>query len=110
VNPGAVKASPRRAARFVIDLPNTSMPTRHDDKLTEVAENVVGSRGWYVDSDPKALKAQIIPAEPPTFAEMIPFPFDRDIPQFTSPADTTWAQMPRGRALRPPGRGTGPER
>ena len=109
VKPWDVQASSRRGGGFVLELPKTYMPSRHDDKLTEVAENVVGSPGWYVDIDPKALKAQIIPAEPPTFAEMIPFPFDRDIPQFTSPADTTWAQIPLGRALGQPGTDTGPE-
>src|SRR5699024_6551614 len=109
VKPWDVQASSRRGGGLVLELPKTYMPSRHDDKLTEVAENAVGSPGWYTDIDPKAHKAQIIPAEPPTFSEMIPFPSDRDIPHFTSPADTTWAQTPLGRALGQPGTDTGPE-
>ncbi|HLS74711.1 MAG TPA: hypothetical protein VK046_13130 [Actinomycetaceae bacterium] len=107
--PWEVQASARRGGGFVLELPKTYMPSRHDAKLTEVAENVVGSPGWYVDIDPKALRAQVIPAKPPTFEAMIPFPFDREIPRFTSPADTAWAQIPLGRALGQPGTNTGPQ-
>lgn len=36
------------------------------------------------------------------------YPFDRNIPTFTSPADTAWTQAPLGCALGRPGDDTGP--
>jgi len=109
VKPWQVQVARRKGGGFVLELPTSYVPSRHDGKLTEVAENVIGRPGWYVDIDPKALTAQIIPAEPPTFPAMIPYPFDRDIPTFTSPADTAWTQAPLGCALGRPGEVTGPE-
>ncbi|ATG52069.1 hypothetical protein CFK38_11460 [Brachybacterium vulturis] len=109
VKPWLVQAAARPDGGFVLGLPSKYMPSKHDEKLTEVAESVVGAPGWYVDIDPKSLRAQIIPAEPPTFDAMIPFPFDRSIPEFTSPADTAWTRIPLGRALGRPGEKSGPE-
>src|SRR5699024_1599495 len=60
VKPWEVQAAARTDGGFVLDLPRSYMPSKHDDKLTEVAEGVVGAPGWYVDIDPKALRAQII--------------------------------------------------
>ena len=109
VKPWQVQVARRRGGGFILELPTSYVPSRHDGKLTEVAENVIGQPGWYVDIDAKALTAQIIPAQPPTFPAMIPYPFDRDIPTFTSPADTAWTQAPLGCALGRPGDDTGPE-
>src|SRR5699024_2803298 len=109
VKPWLVQAAARPDGGFSLELPKTYMPSKHDEKLTEVAESVVGAPGWYVDIDPKALRAQIIPAEPPTLEAMIPHPSDRGIPALTSPAHTAWAKIPRGRARGQPGTDTGPE-
>ncbi|APX31808.1 hypothetical protein BH708_02735 [Brachybacterium sp. P6-10-X1] len=109
VKPWLVQTSARPDGGYSLELPKTYMPSKHDDKLTEVAESVVGAPGWYVDIDPKTLAAEIIPAEPPTFQALIPFPFERAIPEFTSPADTAWAKIPLGRSLASPGQDTGPE-
>ncbi len=109
VKPWQVQVTRRRSGGFVLELPASYVPSRHDGKLLEVAENVIGRPGWYVNIDPKALTAQIIPAEPPTFPALIPYPFDQPIPAFTSPADTAWTQAPLGCALGRPGDATGPE-
>src|SRR5690625_7589503 len=88
VKPWLVQAASRPGGGFVIELPKTYMPSKHDEKLTEVAETVVGAPGWYLDIDPKALRAQVIPAEPPSFEAMIRYPFDRAIPEFTDRKST----------------------
>lgn len=109
VKPWDVRVAARRGGGFVLQLPKAYMPSKHDEKLAEVAQNVVGRPGWYVDADAKSLRAQIIPAEPPTFPAMIPYPFDREIPTFSSPSDTAWTQAPIGCAIGRPGEETGPE-
>jgi len=64
VKPWQVQVARRKGGGFVLDLPTSYVPSRHDGKLTEVPENVVGRPSWYVDIDAKALAAQIIPASP----------------------------------------------
>ncbi|GAA1490979.1 cell division protein FtsK [Brachybacterium sacelli] len=98
VKPWDVQAARRRGGGFVLQLPRSYMPSKHDEKLTEVAENVVGRPGWYVDADPKALTAQVIPAEPPTFPAAISYPFEETIPDRFADPDG-WAQLPLGDIL-----------
>ncbi len=69
-----VQVTPRADGGFDIKLPRGYVPSRHDGKLQEVAEAVVGRAGWYVTTDPQKLTASIIPADPPTFPPVIPYP------------------------------------
>lgn len=57
---------------YLLGLTNKYVPSKHDDKLNEVAVAVVGRFGWYVEADPAKLTARIIPSDPPTFPEVIP--------------------------------------
>lgn len=56
---------------------STYTPSKHFDKLTEVATSVVGEDGWYVKVDANALVGQIVPSEPPTFPAVLPTPMER---------------------------------
>lgn len=98
VKPWDVQVALRRGGGFRLQLPRSYMPSRHDEKLAEVAENVVGRPGWYVDADAKTLDAEIIPAEPPTFPGAIPYPFDDPIPERHSDPEKR-ARLPLGEIL-----------
>lgn len=80
VKPWDVQVSPRRGGGVILGLPKVYVPSKHDEKLDEVATRVVGSDGWYVKVNTKALSAEIIPAEPPTFPGAIPYPFKAKVP------------------------------
>lgn len=77
VKPWDVQVSPRRGGGFDLVLPRTYVPSKHDDKLAEVATQIVGVEGWYVDTNPAKLTATIHPGEPPTFAPVLPYPFEK---------------------------------
>ncbi|WP_375000095.1 hypothetical protein [Aeromicrobium sp. CTD01-1L150] len=77
VKPWEVQVRSRADGGFDLELPRSYMPSKHDDKLTEVATGVVGRHGWYVDINVAELTAHIIPAEPPTFPAAIDTPADR---------------------------------
>src|SRR5690625_1277637 len=72
-----VQVAQVRGGGFGVELPNSYVPSKHDEKLTEVAESVIGRPGWFVTTDPAALSARIIPADPPTFPAAIPAPLAR---------------------------------
>lgn len=57
---------------YLLGLTNKYVPSKHDEKLAEVATRVVGKFGWYVETDPARLTAKIVPSDPPTFPEIIP--------------------------------------
>lgn len=69
-----VQVADRAGGGFTLELPRTYVPSKHDDKLGEVATQIVGREGWYVDTDPQRLTAAIIPSDPPTFAGAIAYP------------------------------------
>lgn len=75
VKPWDVAIQKRRGGGFNFKLPKYT-PSKHDDKLLEVAESVVGKFGWYVEVDSNTLQGAIIPSEPPTFPGVVPFPMD----------------------------------
>ncbi|MEH0110699.1 cell division protein FtsK [Tersicoccus sp. MR15.9] len=77
VKPWDVQVSSRRDGGFDLELPRTYQPSKHESKLEDVATTVVGRDGWYVKADAKALRASLIPSDPPTFPEGIPFPLGR---------------------------------
>lgn len=97
-----VYCAPRPGGGFSLTLPPRYMPSRHDAKLGEVADSVVGAPGWYVEIDAKRLRGAIIPGEPPMFPEVLPFPMDR---LGKGGADRTTI----GQALPSAGRKSGPE-
>ena len=76
VKPWAVRVRPGARGGFDVDLPASYSPSRHDRKLAEVATSVVGGPGWFVDADPRALTASLVPGEPPTFPPAIGYPLD----------------------------------
>lgn len=61
---------------FGLKLPHSYTPSKHDDKLQEVAEGIIGQLGWYFESDPAKLTGTITPSDPPTFAASIAYPMD----------------------------------
>lgn len=76
VKPWEVQVVPRPDGGFELELPNSYVPSKHDEKLDEVAIAVVGRPGWYVRTNPQQLRATIIPSDPPTFPPAIAYPFE----------------------------------
>ena len=95
VKPWDVKVAPRRGGGVVLGLPKSYVPSKHDEKLDEVATRVVGEDGWYVKVNTRTLDAEIIPAEPPTFPGAIPYPFKAKVPTKTPER----LQLPLGEIL-----------
>lgn len=95
VKPWDVQVSTRSDGGFDLVLPRTYVPSKHDDKLAEVAEVVVGQPGWYVTVNTQTLHGSIIPSDPPTFPEVLPTNFK----QLGANPDHT----PIGLRLPPPG-------
>ena len=87
---------------FTVNLPRSYVPSRHDDKLAEVASAIVGSPGWRFVTDPNALTARVIPGQPPTFPPVIPYPLEQ-------PTADGGSTMSLGRALGVAGTQLGPE-
>ncbi|WP_277209198.1 hypothetical protein [Isoptericola croceus] len=77
VKPWQVSVTGRRDGGFDLDLPTYS-PSKHGAKLEEVATEIVGKPGWYVQVDAATNTASLIPADLPTFPAMYPYPFDDD--------------------------------
>ena len=74
VKPWDVQIKNRDGGGYVLQLPRSYVPSKHESKLQEVAESVVGREGWYVVANAQALTAEIIPSDPPTFPAAIPYP------------------------------------
>jgi hypothetical protein len=74
VKPWDIQVSSRTDGGFDLTLPKSYVPSKHDEKLGEVATTVVGSDGWFVRANPAKLTASIIPSAPPTFPAMLPTP------------------------------------
>jgi hypothetical protein len=75
--PWDVQIKQRPDGGYSLKLPRSFVVSKHEAKLQEVAETVVGKEGWYVQVDANALTAEIIPSDPPTFPDMIPYPMAR---------------------------------
>lgn len=76
VKPWDVQVTQRKDGGFDLELPKSYVPSKHDDKLTEVATAIVGRDGWYVQTNPAKLTASIVPSDPPTFPGVIAYPFN----------------------------------
>ncbi|GAB2732161.1 hypothetical protein [Nocardioides pakistanensis] len=108
VKPWEVQVKSSSDGGFDLQLPRTYVPSKHDDKLDEVASQVVGRDGWYVSANAQRLTARIIPSEPPTFPGVLTYPFKKPVPKF-SLKNADWAKIPLGMKLPEPGQTKGPE-
>jgi hypothetical protein len=82
---------------FIVELPNTYVPSKHDAKIDEAVVTAIGRDGWYVNTDAQARTLQIVPAEPPTFNPAVPYPFGTQLP--VNPPKDFWARIPIGEKL-----------
>ena len=97
VKPWDVQIAETRSGGYEFTLPRNYIPSKHFDKLQEVAEAVVGQDGWYVTVNAKKLRAEIVPSAPPTFPHVIPYPFAK---QRGNPKDLDWVlRVPLGITL-----------
>jgi hypothetical protein len=99
VKPWDLKVKGSKAAGYEVKLPASFMPSKHDEKIQEVAETVAGQFGWYWESDPVTLKGNIVPSVPPTFPGSIPFPMDllpKPTPGLVNPIPFGMALAARG--------------
>lgn len=92
VKPWEIQVIGRADGGFDVNLPANYVPSKHDKKLDEVATSVVGGDGWYVDTDPATLSASINPGEPPTFPNIVSYPFDNVVLD-------DWSRIPIGMIL-----------
>ena len=102
VKPWDVGVEPRPDGGYDVILPRTYVPSKHDDKLDEVATAVIGREGWYVDANAQTLKASFIPADPPTFPPAIKHPLKGGDGTLIM-ANDKWANVPIGMTLARPG-------
>ena len=75
--PWDVTCRQRPDGGFTLQLPGSYTPSKHDTKLLEVAESIVGRFGWYTQVDPMTRQCEIIPADPPTFPALIKLDLNR---------------------------------
>lgn len=95
VKPWDIQIEETHGGGFDFSLPRSFVPSKHYDKLQEVAEAVVGVEGWYAVADAQKLRGKIVPSDPPTFPSAVPYPFRAQIPSF-DPKRTDWARIPLG--------------
>lgn len=74
VKPWDVQVHHDPTGGFIFQVPASYTPSKHDAKLLEVATTVVGRPGWYLDADVPGLRVRMVPANPPTFPAVIPYP------------------------------------
>lgn len=103
--PWDVKVKAVKGGGFDVKLPNSYVPSKHDTKIDEVATTVIGQFGWYVEVDARNLTARIVPSKPPTFPEIIPFPFGevRPVADFTARGDKERFTLNLAEGLSAPG-------
>jgi len=99
--PWDIQITGRSDGGFDLTLPARYVPSKHDDKLAEVASVVVGRDGWTFTADPQSLRASIVPGEPPTFPAKVAYPMEN------RPSD--WTRLPLGVCLGKTGLTLGPE-
>lgn len=97
VKPWDIQIQEELDGGFSHSLPKNFVPSRHEAKLQEVAESIVGREGWYSATNPQKLTGRLVPADPPTFPASIPYPFKQKIPAYTPTGD--WFKIPIGERL-----------
>jgi hypothetical protein len=65
-------------AHYEFTLPPNYLPSRHRDRLTEVAQDVLGNLGWVLSDDPLNLRAKITTGDPPMFPPVAEYPAKQD--------------------------------
>ena len=80
---------------FDVRLPATYSPSRHDTRINETITTAIGTPGWYVETDVRALTMRIRAGELPDFPAVEPYPFD-------IPPSDVWS-LPVGIGLGAPG-------
>lgn len=98
VKPWEVQVGSRDDGGFSVRLPKKYVGSKHDGKITEIATDVVGADGWYVNINPAKLTAEIIPSDPPSFDSIIPYPFSTPVATFQQDP-SAWAKVPLGEKL-----------
>lgn len=98
VKPWEVQVGSRDDGGFSVRLPKKYVGSKHDGKIAEIATDVVGADGWYVNTNAAKLTAEIIPADPPTFDAIIPYPFSTPVTTFQQDP-SAWAKIPLGEKL-----------
>ena len=66
VKPWQIDMTTRRDGGYDFTLPSTFIPSKHTEKLEEVAQGVVGNAGWYVKVKAAERTASMIPSDPPS--------------------------------------------
>ncbi|OZB80767.1 MAG: hypothetical protein B7X41_17500, partial [Microbacterium sp. 14-71-5] len=97
VKPWDVQVKPRAGGGFELGLPPSYVPSKHDDKLQEVAE-ILGQFGWYFSGDAAKLTGEVVPAEPPAFEPVYEFDF-ASLPPRPNVLDEDLWRLPLGVAL-----------
>lgn len=77
VKPWDVQVKATTGGGFDVKLPQNYVPSRHDDKLDEIAQVAIGKPGWYFTGDAAKLTGKVVPSTPPTFPSSIPYPFSK---------------------------------
>lgn len=107
VKPWQVTVSARVGGGFNVILPASYLPSKHDGKLNEVAETVIGEPGWYAKFDGRTRKGALVPGTLPTFPPTVPHPLGRSIKAEVhtrfDPACGHWGRIPLGVLLAEPG-------
>lgn len=75
--PWDVSVASRLDGGYEVGLPASKYQPRHNEKIEEVATEVVGEDGWYVKINARKLTASLIPSKPPTFPSAIGTPMKR---------------------------------
>lgn len=76
VKPWDVQIGRRTGGGFTVGLPNNYVPSKHDDKLDEIAQVAIGQEGWYFRGNANKLTGEIVPSRPSTFPGAIAYPME----------------------------------
>jgi hypothetical protein len=87
----------QRKDGFEFKLPPNYVPSKHLDKITEVAHDVIGNIGWRVVVNAEKLQGRFIIGDPPIFPNMIPYPFPKEAWPFDPKGN--WASHGVGHVL-----------
>ncbi|QUL80630.1 FtsK/SpoIIIE domain-containing protein [Brevibacterium sp. SMBL_HHYL_HB1] len=72
--PWEVQVAPTADGGYSLRLPSSYIPSKHLEKIEDVAQTVIGEEGWYVEINASTLTGRIVPSDPPTFPGLIPYP------------------------------------
>ena len=100
VKPWQVTVSARVGGGFDMELPPSYLPSKHDEKLDEVAATVIGEPGWYARFDGRTRRGALVPGVLPTFPPTVPHPMGKVIKSALrtrwDPTTGEWGRIPIG--------------